>query len=77
MRRPLPLRSVRPAGPLQIMGGGTRQIGRIAPAQALSTRRVQGITLYEPGAMTLVAKTGTAIEDIEAVLAARKAATCL
>ncbi|MDA9214731.1 FAD-binding protein, partial [Planktomarina temperata] len=59
-------------GPLQIMGGGTRQIGRIAPAQALSTRRVQGITLYEPGAMTLVAKTGTAIEDIEAVLAAEK-----
>ena len=45
-------------GALQIMGGGTRQIGRIAPAQALSTRRVQGISLYEPGAMTLVAKTG-------------------
>ena len=57
-------------GPLQIMGGGTRLIGRIAPAQALSTRRLQGITLYEPGAMTLVAKTGTAVEEIEAVLAA-------
>ena len=57
-------------GPLQIMGGGTRPIGRIAPAQALSTRRLQGITLYEPGAMTLVAKTGTAVEEIEAVLAA-------
>ena len=56
-------------GPLQIMGGGTRPIGRIAPAQALSTRRLQGITLYEPGAMTLVAKTGTAVEEIEAVLA--------
>jgi hypothetical protein len=26
-------------GPLQIMGGGTRQIGRIAPAQALSDQR--------------------------------------
>ena len=60
------------AGPLQIMGGGTRPIGRIAPAQALSTRRLQGITLYEPGAMTLVAKTGTSIEEIEAVLAAEK-----
>ena len=57
-------------GPLQIMGGGTRPIGRIAPAQALSTRRLQGITLYEPGSMTLVAKTGTAVEEIEAVLAA-------
>ena len=57
-------------GPLQIMGGGTRPIGRIAPAQALSTRRLEGITLYEPGAMTLVAKTGTAVEEIEAVLAA-------
>ena len=57
-------------GPLQIMGGGTRPIGRIAPAQALSTRRLQGITLYEPGAMTMVAKTGTAVEEIEAVLAA-------
>ena len=30
------------AGPLQIMGGGTRPIGRIAPAQALSTRRHAG-----------------------------------
>ena len=57
-------------GPLQIMGGGTRPIGRIAPAQALSTRRLQGITLYEPGAITMVAKTGTAVEEIEAVLAA-------
>ena len=50
------------AEPLQIMGGGTRPIGNIAPAKILSTSRLQGITLYEPGAMTLVAKSGTTIE---------------
>ena len=60
------------AEPLQIMGGGTRSIGNIAPAQILSTSRLQGITLYEPGAMTLVAKSGTTIEEIETVLTAEK-----
>ena len=60
------------AEPLQIMGGGTRPIGNIAPAQILSTSRLQGITLYEPGAMTLVAKSGTTIEEIETVLTAEK-----
>ena len=60
------------AEPLQIMGGGTRPIGNIAPAKILSTSRLQGITLYEPGAMTLVAKSGTTIEEIETVLTAEK-----
>jgi hypothetical protein len=32
------------AEPLQIMGGGTRPIGNIAPAKILSTSRLQGIT---------------------------------
>ena len=60
------------AEPLQIMGGGTRPIGNIAPAKILSTSRLQGITLYEPGAMTLVAKSGTTIEEIETILTAEK-----
>ena len=52
-------------GPLQILGGGTRRIGRISGGRKLSTARLKGIVLYEPGALTLVAKTGTPVADIE------------
>ncbi len=45
-------------GPLRIVGGGTRPIGR-ATGAALSLAGMAGITLYEPGALTLVAKAGT------------------
>ena len=58
------------AGPLQIMGGGTRRVGRISEGRKLSTAQLKGIVLYEPGALTLVAKTGTPIAEIENVLAA-------
>jgi glycolate oxidase FAD binding subunit len=58
------------AGPLQILGGGTRSIGRILEGQKLSTAQLKGIVLYEPGALTLVAKTGTSIASIETELAA-------
>ena len=58
------------AGPLQILGGGTRTIGRISEGQKLSTAQLKGIVLYEPGALTLVAKTGTSIADIVTALAA-------
>ncbi len=54
--------------PLCIRGGGTRGV-HVAGA-GLSTSALSGITLYEPGAMTVVAKAGTPIADIEAVLAA-------
>jgi glycolate oxidase FAD binding subunit len=55
-------------GPLRITGGGTRPIGR-SEGDTLSTAKMSGITLYEPGAMTLVAKAGTPLAEIEAALA--------
>ncbi|ARU01980.1 FAD-binding protein [Yoonia vestfoldensis] len=56
-------------GPLRIMGGGTRPIGRSTGA-ALSLAGMAGITLYEPGALTLVAKAGTPLAEVQARLAA-------
>jgi len=57
-------------GPLQILGGGTRPIGRIIKAQKLSTEMLKGIVTYEPGALTMVAKSGTPIAEIQTELAA-------
>ncbi|WP_090219874.1 FAD-binding protein [Litoreibacter janthinus] len=54
--------------PLRIQGGGTRPIGH-AEGEVLSTTGLSGIELYEPGALTLVAKAGTPISVIEAALA--------
>lgn len=55
-------------GPLRIVGGGTRPIGTPADGTILSTAALRGITLYEPGALTLVAQAGTPIAEIEAAL---------
>lgn len=55
-------------GPLRIQGGGTRPIGH-AEGEVLSTAGLSGIELYEPGALTLVAKAGTPVAVIEAALA--------
>ena len=59
------------ATPLEIVGGGTRQsLGRPVQAErTLSVAGLSGITLYEPGALTLVVRAGTTIAEIEAVLA--------
>jgi glycolate oxidase FAD binding subunit len=57
------------AAPLRIVGGGTRPVGEIE-GEALSTAKLSGITLYEPGALTLVARAGTPLADVEAALAA-------
>ena len=57
-------------GPLAIRGGGTRPIGRPVDGEELSTSALTGITLYEPGALTLVAEAGTPIAEIEAALEA-------
>lgn len=57
-------------GPLRIRGGGTRDVGRPVAGQVLSTARLSGITLYEPGALTLVARAGTPLAEVEAALAA-------
>jgi glycolate oxidase FAD binding subunit len=56
--------------PMRVEGGGTRPIG-VSPADTvLSTRGMTGITLYEPGALTLVARSGTPLAEIETALAA-------
>ncbi len=58
--------------PLEIQGGGTR-VGLGRPVQSektLSTAGLCGITLYEPGALTLVVKAGTPLAEVEAALAA-------
>jgi glycolate oxidase FAD binding subunit len=54
--------------PLAIRGGGTRGVDVVGAP--LSTSGLSGITLYEPGAMTVVAQAGTPVADIEAALAA-------
>jgi glycolate oxidase FAD binding subunit len=55
---------------LAIEGGGTRGIGGAASGERLSTAGIRGITLYEPGALTLVARAGTPLAEVEAALAA-------
>lgn len=56
------------AGPLRICGGGTRDIGNPVTGEVLSLAGLSGITLYEPGALTLVARAGTPMAEIEAAL---------
>jgi glycolate oxidase FAD binding subunit len=53
-------------GPLAIKGGGTR--GVAPEGEPLSVAALSGIELYEPGALTLVAKAGTPVAEIEAAL---------
>ncbi|MBB3992396.1 glycolate oxidase FAD binding subunit [Sulfitobacter undariae] len=53
--------------PLAISGGGTR--GVTCEGVTLGTAGMSGITLYEPGAMTVVAQAGTPVAEIEAALA--------
>ena len=55
--------------PLQILGGGTRTLGTMA-GDRLETGDLRGISLYEPGALTVVAAAGTPVSDIDSVLAA-------
>ena len=57
-------------GPLRIQGGGTRPIAPRFAGEVLHTSGMTGIELYEPGALTLVAKAGTPLSQIEAALAA-------
>jgi glycolate oxidase FAD binding subunit len=56
-------------GPLRIVGGGTRAIGNVATVEVLETGGLSGISLYEPGALTLVAGAGTPLAEVEALLA--------
>lgn len=54
-------------GPLAVTGGGTRGVD--VAGVRLTTTKLSGVTLYEPGAMTLVAQAGTPVAEIEALLA--------
>lgn len=54
--------------PLRIQGGGTRPVGMPTNGTVLSTSALSGIELYEPGSLTLVAKAGTPVAEIEAAL---------
>ncbi len=60
------------ATPIEIRGGGTRlALGRpVQAAQTLSVARLSGVSLYEPGALTIVAGAGTPVAEVEATLAA-------
>ncbi len=55
-------------GALRITGGGTRDIGNPVAGEGLSTSGLSGISLYEPGALTIVAQAGTPVVEIEAAL---------
>ncbi len=57
------------AGPLLIRGGGTRTIGNPVRGELLDASGLTGITLYEPGALTMVARAGTPMTKIEQALA--------
>ncbi|SLN56026.1 putative FAD-linked oxidoreductase [Pseudooctadecabacter jejudonensis] len=57
-------------GALRIKGGGTRDIGALVTGETLDVSGLRGISLYEPGALTLVAQAGTPVAEIEAALEA-------
>ncbi|RRH76847.1 FAD-binding protein [Falsigemmobacter faecalis] len=57
--------------PLSIRGGGTRAL-MLPQGPALSTRGLSGVTLYEPGALTLVVAAGTPLQEVRALLAAER-----
>ena len=56
---------------LAIRGGATRSgLGHTVDGTPLETTGLTGITLYEPGALTVVAKAGTPVAEIKAALEA-------
>lgn len=57
-------------GALRIVGGGTRPIGHPVEGAVLSVAAIRGVELYEPGALTIVARAGTPLDEVEAALAA-------
>jgi len=60
---------VEASGPLWITGGGTCGMAAPAGAEVMSTAGLSGISLYEPGALTVVAAAGTPLAEVEAALA--------
>lgn len=58
------------ATPLRIAGGGTRTVQSAHQGTPLTTAAIAGVVEYEPGAMTLIARAGTSLSEIEALVAA-------
>ncbi len=56
---------------LQVKGGGTRRIARTV-GEVLDISSLCGVDLYEPGALTLVARAGTPLAEIDALLASER-----
>lgn len=56
------------SAPLSVKGGGTR--GITTEGSDVSVAALSGISLYEPGALTMVAQVGTPVEEIDKVLLA-------
>ena len=59
------------SGPLSLRGGGTRGVA-FGMGEVLETAGLRGIRLYEPAALTLVVAAGTALAEVEAVLAGER-----
>lgn len=57
--------------PVCALGGGTRGIRR-CEGERLETSGLSGVRIYEPGALTLVVGAGTALAEVEAVLAGQR-----
>ena len=64
--------AVAAGAPIEVVGHGSkRAIGRpVQAAATLDLSQLSGVTLYEPEELVLSAKAGTAVADIEALLAA-------
>ncbi|EJB08177.1 FAD/FMN-dependent dehydrogenase [Rhizobium leguminosarum bv. trifolii WSM597] len=62
--------SARSGAQLRIIGGGTRlePMSLASGQKAVSTRLITGVVDYEPGALTLVARAGTPLHQIETLL---------
>ncbi|MCW1954896.1 FAD-binding protein [uncultured Lentibacter sp.] len=60
------------SAPVRLQGGGTRAVGHSVAQDVLDMSGIRGVVDYEPGALTLVAKAGTPVAEIEALLATEK-----
>ena len=53
---------------LQVRGGGTRAVYPADTEDTLNTQGLAGVSLYEPGALTMVVGAGTPLDEVEALL---------
>ncbi|MFZ9199956.1 MAG: FAD-binding protein, partial [Paracoccaceae bacterium] len=56
---------------LLVRGGSTRALG-MGAGEVLETSGLAGVTLYEPGALTLVVRAGTGLAEVQALLAGER-----